>query len=392
MNLKKTNYFNFLQDVLLITLTAFGGPQAHLAVFHQVFVQKRGYLSESELLELNALCQILPGPSSTQTLTAIAYKKGGVWLALLTLLVWIFPAFVLMTSFAIGIDYFQKQHFDLQFMRLVHHIAIAFMIHSAWQLNQKTIQSKTALFIFLLSLGLSYFFPNPYIFPVILVLGGLMSSYKFDQQPKQSHQVLHIKWNYLLWYGSVFVGFAVLGGLTNSLPIRLFENFYRNGSLIFGGGQVLVPALYNEFVEFKNYLTADEFLSGYALVQAIPGPVFSFSAYIGALSMRHEGILGSILGGLVATVGINLAGTFLIFFVINFWEGLKKYRFVRASLEGITAAAAGMMVTAVLLLLPNLEFSWLNLLVMGIVLFLRIFSTISAPYLIAAGLVIGFLF
>src|SRR5690606_8568514 len=120
------------------------------------------------------------------------------------------------------------------------------------------------------------------------------------------------------------------GGITQSQPIRIFENFYRNGSLIFGGGQVLVPLLYTEFVEFKKFITSDEFIHGYGMVQAIPGPTFSFSAYVGALSIDGFGIGGRIFGAVMAALGIFLPGTFLIFFVIRFWEQLKKYRLVKA--------------------------------------------------------------
>jgi chromate transporter len=140
------------------------------------------------------------------------------------------------------------------------------------------------------------------------------------------------------------------------LPVRLFENFYRNGSLIFGGGQVLTPMLYTEFVQYapKQYLTSEEFLSGYAFVQGLPGPVFSFSSYIGALAMRDYGIVGEIGGAVMSAAGIFLPGTFLIFFMIRIWEGLKKFRPIRASLEGINAASAGLVAAAAVLLLQPL--------------------------------------
>src|SRR5690606_6675244 len=166
-----------------------------------------------------------------------------------------------------------------------------------------------------------------------------------------------IAWaNFLLW-GGVLLLAAALGGVTKALPIRLFENFYRNGSLIFGGGQVLTPLLYTEFVQYapKQYLTSEEFLSGYAIAQTLPGPVFSFSSYIGAISMRSYGLGGEILGSLVAAAGIFLPGTFLIFFVIRFWENLKKYRAVRASLEGITAASAGLVAAAAVIMFRSDE-------------------------------------
>src|SRR5690606_24852308 len=178
-----------------------------------------------------------------------------------------------------------------------------------------------------------------------------------------------------------------------ALPIRLFENFYRNGSLIFGGGQVLTPLLYTEFVQYapKRYLTTEEFLSGYAVAQALPGPVFSFSSYIGALSMREYGIVGEIVGAFMSALGIFLPGTFLIFFVIRFWDSLKKYRAVRASLEGITAASSGLVAAAAVILFQPLENSFLNFGVTIATFCLMIFTRVPSTLIIAGGLALGLL-
>jgi chromate transporter len=128
----------------------------------------------------------------------------------------------------------------------------------------------------------------------------------------------------------------------------LFENFYRNGILIFGGGQVLVPLMYTEFVELKHYLTNSEFLMGYALQQALPGPTFSFTSFVGGIAMGEEGLRssGQIVGSLVAVIGINLPGLILILFIVPFWNDLKKITRIKNSLSGINAVAVGFMTTA----------------------------------------------
>ena len=161
--------------------------------------------------------------------------------------------------------------------------------------------------------------------------------------------------------------------------------------MIFGGGQVLIPLLYTEFVNFKAYLTSEEFLTGYALVQAIPGPVFSFSAFIGSLAMRDYGVGGEVIGAFMASLGIFLPGTFLIFFMLRFWDSLKKYRVIKASLEGIVAASAGMVIAAALLLLEPIELSYLNIsIVVGTALLLQ-FTKVPAPIIILVGLTLGIL-
>jgi chromate transporter len=263
---------------------------------------------------------------------------------------------------------------------------------------------------------ISYYIQTPYIYPLIIIGAGLVTALKFKSQPKEAKEKLQVNWaNLVLWAG-VFVFAAALGGITKALPVKLFENFYRSGSLVFGGGQVLTPMLYTEFVEVKDEdhskvtalrtrlkkkyspkpyhtpLTHNEFLSGYAIAQALPGPVFSFSAYIGALSARRYGVPGEIVGAFMAAFGIFLPGTFMIFFVMRFWDGLKKYRPVRASLEGITAAAAGLVAAAAIILFQPLENTLLNFGVTIATFCLLVFTRIPAPLIIVGGLVLGLVF
>jgi len=379
-----------LRDVFLLAVTAFGGPQAHISMFINLLVIKRKYLTEEELIELHALCQILPGPTSTQTITAIGFRMGGPNLAYLTLLIWILPAFIIMTTSAIIISHFQERNISLEFTKFIQPMAVAFVGFAAYKISFKVINSKTGILLLLFSAVVSYSVGSPYILPILLLIGGAVTAIKFKSQPLEEKDKLKINWaNFLLW-GAVFLFSAGLGGLTQALPLRLFENFYRNGSLIFGGGQVLIPLMYTEFVEFKEYLTSEEFLSGFALVQSVPGPVFSFSAFIGTLSMREYGILGQILGGFFATAGIFLPGTFLIFFIIRFWDQLKKYRIVKASLEGINATSSGMVVAAVVLLMQPIEPQIINVVIIAGTFLVLLLTKFPPPFIIIIGLVGGF--
>ena len=303
---KKVRNYIFLKDVAILTISAFGGPQAHFGMLLDLMVKKRAYLDEKELIELYALCQILPGPTSTQTLTAIGFKIGGAPLAYLTLLVWLTPAFFIMTIAGIAITVFNKDHISLEFTKYIHPIAVGIVGYSAFTIIKKVVKGLLAIVLMIFSAVISFYIQTPYVFPVLLVLGGGITAFNFKKQPLEEKEALNINWaNFILWAG-VFLFAAVLGGLTNSLEIRIFENLYRNGSLIFGGGQVLIQLLYTEFVEFKKYLTSEEFLSGFALVQALPGPVFSFSAFIGAISMKEFGIYSQILGAIMAALGVFL--------------------------------------------------------------------------------------
>ena len=411
---QRVRYYIFLKDVLILALTTFGGPQAHLAHFHKILVRKRGYLTEGGLMELNSLCQMLPGPASTQTLVSVGFKIGGPNLAYLTLLVWILPAVTMMTAAAVIMSSIQEKNWSIEFTRYIQPMAVGFVSYGAYMISLKTVKTKVGVALMIVAAVVSYYIQTPYIYPIIIVGAGLVTSMKFRAQPKEEKQKLKVNWaNLLLWAGVLIVA-AALGGITKALPVKLFENFYRNGSLVFGGGQVLAPLLYTEFVEIpktqdskvsalrsklkqkyapKPYHTPishNEFLSGYAVAQALPGPLFSFSAYIGALSARNYGIGGQIMGALTSAVGIFLPGTFMIFFVIRFWDSLKKYRPVRASLEGITAAAAGLVAASAVILFQPLESTILNFGVTIVTFCLLAFTRVPSPLIILGGLILGF--
>ncbi len=377
----------------MLALTTFGGPQAHLSHFQKVLVSKRKYLSDADLIEINSLCQMLPGPASTQTLTAIGFKIGGATLAYLTVLVWIIPAVIIMTAAAVGLSFVDKEAIT-ELTAFIRPMAVGFVSYGAYIISLKTVNTKTGIAIMIASAVLSYFIQSPFMLPAILFCAGLLTSLKFRSQPPEQKQKISISWSNLLLWAGVLIAAAALGGITKALPVKLFENFYRNGSLVFGGGQVLAPLLYTEFVQYVKPLhaptTHGEFLSGYAIAQALPGPNFSFSAYIGALSMRNYGVGGEILGGLIAAVGIFLPGTFLIFFVIRFWQSLKKYRAVRASLEGITAASAGLVAASAIIMFQPLENTFLNFSVTAATFCLLVFTRVPSPLIIALGLVLGF--
>jgi chromate transporter len=413
---QRIRYYIFLRDILTLAITAFGGPQAHLAYFNKLLVEKRKYITEEELMEINSLCQILPGPGSTQTLTAIGFKIGGPNLAYLTLLVWILPAVTIMMIAAIIMSSIQQKNWSIDFTRFIQPMAVGFVSYGAYVISLKTIRTKTAFAILVVAAIVSYFVQTPFIFPVILLGAGVVTALKYKNQPKEEKQKIVIPWaNFLLWI-NVLIFAAILGAATKSLPVKLFENFYRNGSLVFGGGQVLAPLLYTEFVEVQpgekeelnkvsklkakikekyapkplhHPTSHDEFLSGYAIAQALPGPVFSFSAYIGALSMRDYGTGGEILGAVMSALGIFLPGTFLIFFVIRFWESLKKYRAVRASIEGITAASSGLVLASAVILFQPLENTFMNFAVTVSTFALLTFTKIPSPFIILGGLLLG---
>lgn len=391
MAVQRIRYFIFLRDVFILAISAFGGPQAHLAMLLKIMVNKRAYISEEELLELYALCQILPGPTSTQTITAIGFKIGKAKLAYLTLLVWMLPAVTIMTTAAILVNNYQTTNLDLAFTRFIQPMAVGFIAYGAYMIAARVINTRTAGAMMALSAIVTYTITKPAAMPIVLLFAGALTAFKYKKHAIEEKEKLKIRWgNFTLW-GLVLAVAALVGVATQNTFVLLFENFYRNGSLIFGGGQVLIPFLNKEFVQFKGYLSTEEFLSGLAMVQAVPGPTFSVSSFVGALSTRELGLGGQILGGFVAACGIFLPGTFLIFFVIRFWDSLKRYRIVRASLEGVHAASAGMVAAAAFLLFEPIDNTAVNVSVVIGTFLLLTFSKVPPPFIILAGLLAGFL-
>jgi len=375
-----------------MSVTAFGGAQAHMTLFFNILVKKRNYISQEELIDLNSFCNILPGPASTQTITAVGFKIGGPNLAFLTLLIWILPATIIMTAAAISLSYI-----SLEFTKYMVPMAVAFVAYAAYRIGLTCVHTKTSYAIFIISAVACYFVRTPAVFPLILISAGFITSFKFKRHPKtEKKEPLKVEWSNLILYAGIFLGAALLGHITHEKAIRLFENFFRNGSLIFGGGQALFAFFLKEFVEFKHYLTEQELLSGFGLLQSLPGPIFSLSSYVGALSMREYGLWGQLLGSLVATVGIFLPGTILIFFIIRFWDRLKQYRVVKASLEGINAASAGIVTaTAIILLQPMIQpiqIGWLNYLIIISTFAALVYGRIPSPIIILIGIIAGLIF
>jgi chromate transporter len=398
MNIKKRHLL-FLKDVLIYTFTAFGGPQAHIAVLLREFVQKRRYVTEEELMELNALSQVLPGPSSTQTLVGIAWKVGGLQLALITFIIWILPSATIMAIAAISYKMFANHAKFAHVLTYVQPVAVGMVAYATYSFAFKFLKTRISTMLAIASLIATLILQNAYAFPLLILLGGIISS-AMETQPQENELrtrlYANVNPNKVAYFIGILLFFAALGAVINqtspfSLPIRLFENFYRNGILIFGGGQVMVPLMYTEFVEVKHYLSNSEFLSGYALQQALPGPTFSFTSFLGGITLGNKGygIGGQIIGSLVAVIGVNTPGLILILFIVPFWEDLKKITRIKNSLSGINAVAVGFMATAFILLVRPFGGNWIAyLLMLGTFLLLK-FTKIKAPLIIVIGVVIG---
>lgn len=392
----------FIRDTFFYTFSSFGGPQAHVGMLLREFVEKRQYLNEEELMELIALAQLLPGPSSTQTLVGVAWKVGGLRLAIIAFLIWILPSAAMMCIAAIFYKMFAGQTKFNEILRFVQPITVGIVAYATYSFAKKFIKTKVSATLAIGSLIVTLILQNPYAFPLLILLGGIISS-ALEAQPQENELRVKLFANVNPKKVGYFLGilllFASLGAIINqaspfSLPIRLFENFYRNGILIHGGGQVLVPLMFTEFVQVKHYLTQSEFLTGYAAQQALPGPTFAFASFLGGMILGNKGygIGGQILGSIEAIIGINLPGFILVLFFVPFWDDLKKITHIKKSLSGITAVAVGFMGTAFIMLARPFGFDWLAYLLMTCTFLLLKFTKIKTPVIIVIGIVLGLVF
>lgn len=382
----------FLLDVFIIAITGFGGPQIHFTQFHRKLVKKRNYLTDEELKELNSLCSMLPGPTSTQTITAIGYKRGGPLLAFLTLFVWALPATFIMTAFAIVVHTYDLDNPRLGFLKYLQPMAVAFIIFGAYKFRELFVVRIHHWALMIMAAVAGIWFKTPYYIPIALFIGGVVSNLFKRTDYHDIRPIKNIGWNkFALWIG-IFLISALLGALTKNKAFLLFENTYRYGSIVFGGGHVLIPMMFNQFVEFKQYLTANEFLAGVGILQAVPGPVFSIATFTCAMAMKEFNTMGQLLGGVIGTTGIFLPGILLIFFVYPLWNQMKHFSPVRNAIEGINATSAGFVISSAWLLFQPVEVNEMNMTVLLGTLFLLLATKIPYPLVVVLCIITGFFF
>lgn len=387
----KVPWRTFLKDVFICSLGSYGGPEAHYGVFTDQMVVKKKYLSEEELVELIALTGILPGPSSTQTIVAIGYKIGGPMLAFLTMLVWALPVLTVMTLLSFLSQALGGMNISQDGLRYIGPMAVGFIIVAAYRIGRKVVTDKITLLLLLFGGITTYFIREPWIYPLVLILGGAVSVITSKEKDLWNRVKLSPPWKYLIAFGIFAIGSLLLTFIWDNKIIHLFESFYRYGYLVIGGGQVVVPLMYSELVEVNQYMTNQEFLTGFGLVQGLPGPMFSFSAYAGGMSARGGSVLTQVIGAIAGGIGIFMPGLLLIYFIYPIWENLKKIKGIKISLKGITAVAGGLITVAAVILMQKSGFVLDNILIVFLTVVLLFTRKIPAPLIVLVILVTGFI-
>lgn len=414
-------HIHFLKAVFFHSITAFGGPQGHFGMMLKTFVHKRKDVTEQELLEYNAFCQMLPGASSTQTLTLIGYKRGGLGLAILTLLIWILPACILMGGLSFLLEYIDKNSEYIQIFKFIQPTAVGFIAFSAYRMFKVSINNPiTRIIMVFASIATFLFFKTPWVFPCVIIAAGITTNFSDKRIPQKGIPPKKIKWGNILIFFAVFL----IAGLVSEKarkedwkyrgPYNLFENLYRFGSLVFGGGDVLMPMMYQQYVVRPNterieevnpnvlHINQDDFLTGSGIVRAIPGPVFSIGSFIGGMVLRDNAPQPQmqLLGCFIGSVAIFLPSALLVLFFFPVWQNLKKYAVIFRSLEGINSSVVGIMAGATIFLMKTVSMDILdgspipliNIIVITGTFLALSFTKLNPPYIVLACLLLGWIF
>ena len=352
---------------------SFGGPAAHLVFFHRHFVQQLRWLSDAEYAQLVALAQLLPGPTSSQVGIAIGYQLQGYRGACAAWLGFTLPSMLLMACFAVlGQQYFNQ--LSAMTLHSIQLIVFAVVVWAFWQMLTSFCKTIWQYVLMLLSTLFLYFVPWSFSQVIVIFVAALVGIYfASDSTSKLQDSSLKSKvqakqtYLWLIAFVLPFVVFMALHSSSSLFSQSLFS-FYQAASLVFGGGHIILPLLHQDFV-VSHILSAEQFDLGYALAQLMPGPLFSFASYLGALLPLTPFVW---LNVVLATLAIFLPSFFLIFAALPYWSWLMQQAAIRKAVIGINAAVVSLLLCLVIQMGQSYFKHWTDLVfVIAVILLLQ---------------------
>lgn len=320
-------------------LTSFGGPSAHLGYFHEEYVRRKKWLDEKGFADLVALCHFLPGPASSQVGIGIGVTRAGLLGGIVSWIGFTLPSVLLLILFAMIL-----QDYQLGNSPIIHGlklVAVAIVGHAILGMGQKLAPDKIRASIAIVTTLISLWWMTSYTQIILILTAGLIGYilFKQDSEAEKASISIPISKRVAIFCLTLFVGLLILLPIlrefSSSSWLTIFESLYRSSSLVFGGGHVILPLLEREFVP-TGFVSAEDFLAGYGATQAVPGPLFTFAAYLGAL-------MGGVWGGLLATFAIFLPSFLLVIGALPFWNDLRSNPGIQAALKGVNAAVVGIL-------------------------------------------------
>jgi len=333
---------------LRLGLTSFGGPIAHLGYFREEYVVRRRWLDEHTYADLVALCQFLPGPASSQVGIGVGVLRGGIPGGIAAWLGFTLPSAIALTAFAYLVGSVDVS--NAGWLHGLKIVAVAVVAQAVWGMARQFCTDRTRISIGL-AVAIMLVVAQTAIGQVLAIaLAGLIGWLWFPRGKAQSVEPMHVPVSHrtgvvaLCLFVALLVGLPLLRWTTDSGGggVALFDSFYRVGSLVFGGGHVVLPLLQAEVVP-QGWVTNAQFIAGYGAAQAVPGPLFTFSAYLGAIRGPWP---NGVLGALVALVAIFLPSFMLVVGTLPFWGTFRRHPGFRSALDGINAAVVGILLAA----------------------------------------------
>lgn len=332
---------------LLLGLTSFGGPIAHLGYFRTAFVERRKWLEDDEFADLVALCQFLPGPASSQVGFAVGLRRAGIGGALAAFVGFTLPSAILMLAFAAGASWFSGS-IGAGILTGLKIVAVAIIAQAVWGMARSLAPDRQRAAIAALSAVAVLLVLSPVTQPGVIVLGAL-AGWLFCRTGDDS-AATSVRFGIsrtagiacLTAFVVLLVGSPIAARLTGIEELDLFAAFYRAGALVFGGGHVVLPLLQTGIVD-TGWVTPEQFLAGYGGAQAVPGPLFTVAAHLGAVSTTGP---GSVAGAAIALAGIFPPGFLLLLGVLPFWDALRDRVWARSMMRGANAAVVGVLAAA----------------------------------------------
>jgi chromate transporter len=329
--------------------TSFGGPIAHLGYFHEEFVVRRRWLDERRYADLVALCQFLPGPASSQVGIAVGYGRAGVLGALAAWLGFTLPSAIVLVLVAFGVQA-AGDVASAPWLAGLKIVAVAVVAHALWGMATKLTPDRPRITIALVAAAVALLWPTSVGQIGLIVAGGLIGVWRFrpaEGAPAStgasSGGIRRRTGAVLLGlFAALLVTLPALREATGSFEVALVDSFYRSGSLVFGGGHVVLPLLQAEVVP-PGWLDDETFIAGYGAAQAVPGPLFTFAAYLGALAGPGSASVGL---AALALVAVFLPSFLLVLGVLPFWDALRAAPRVQAALMGVNAVVVGLLLAA----------------------------------------------
>ncbi|MFT7199390.1 MAG: chromate transporter [Glaciecola sp.] len=342
------NHFRSSVQVFLVFLklgfTAFGGPVAHIAFFREEFVVRKRWMTESDYAEIVALCHFLPGPASSQVGLTIGLSRGGYLGSLAAWLGFTMPSAILLLFLALGYSNYGDV-ISLGLLTGLKIVTVAVVAQAVWGMSKSICIDNTRITMMLLSAVGVLLFQSVYTPLGVMALAGIVGVWLFKPTLDLSESGLAFSissFSGALWF-FVFIlflfGLPIIQLFVDQPLVDVVSAFFRSGSLVFGGGHVVLPLLEAEMVK-TGWVTKDAFLAGYGATQAVPGPLFTFAAFLGGIL---NGPISGVLGALVALLSIFLPSFLLVYSVLPFWKSLRVKPRIRAALAGINSSVVGIL-------------------------------------------------